>query len=644
MFNKTTLAILISLSLAACGGTEGEDSTPNPTPDPTDPTPDPTDPTDKESYTVRIIGSTDNAVIPLSITTGTNAEGYLSNARACYDLNLDGKCQDFTGTDGNVVVEELKYTDDNGYVELSYDKSINGSLLTEILDGNEVIYTLMAPNTYDVITAYSTLVDFEMKTKFLTLEQAEQAVINDIGFEFDTSVDFLANEMDNKVEIEKLSNTLIKMFEDFTESSKNTSPTTFTTYSSSSYNPLDVISGVNDSLADVSEEVIENPDATYEEIMQEASVDSDQKMEDIANETGTDLLNSVEMSETLRLKTHYQLDSNVDEANKVYNYDVSSYKTEETKDPELEYAIDFKEIQNAERFSDSIEYEAPYNQNWSSTSVRTSELKYLDKDSNWISIPSNLKLKNVDETALHLYINGNEDVVAFKMIVGEASISNKSFKSVLKDDPYAVDWLKVINNNATFGSGSKVLKKNKLAFVEMYELTKDAKLSDGSGNWTSLSDGQNTEFDLFPKIKNGVETGEMYTGLMNSSNELTIYLNGEEVKSNIPNTAENKYPNAAVEYAIPLEILKYLQKAKDGAAGLIFTEVSGQVKQGFILAPGALVGEVEFLYTENAKEQLKESLHNNYCSVNWSGVLNDERPTFCKVPEPENGGGSGGGN
>ena len=136
----------------------------------------------------------------------------------------------------------------------------------------------------------------------------------------------------------------------------------------------------------------------------------------------------------------------------------------------------------------------------------------------------------------------------------------------------------------------------------------------------------------------------MYTGLMNSDNELTIYLNGKEIKSNIPNTAENKYPNAAVEYVIPLEILKYLQKAKDGAAGLIFTEVSGKVKQGYILAPGALVGEVEFLYTENAKEQLKESLNNNYCSVNWSGVINDERPTFCKVPEPDNGGGSGGGN
>jgi len=668
MFKKSILSILIGLTLAACGGVEGEnenngggDNSGNPGGGDNGGDTDNKPPivTPPVGYKGRILGSTDTEFATRGITSGTDKYGYMSGVRVCYDISGDGKCgtyddpTDLDGSDGiDQLVEPNDLTDENGfYVLPDYNKTtvFGPSLVAEVLENDSIVFTLMAPFDYEYISTLTTLVDYELRMGANSVEEAEKAVHISTGMEFEINKDFIAEDIDNKEKVVKLSNTLIGMFEEFTTAAYDSSVSIMAarssaTYSDVEYDPIEVVEGVYDSVPAVSDEIVENPEATYEEIMAEAGVNPDDKMQEIEEQTGVSLLDSVAIGWELMDDTHYELEAKVNESSQSYEFMHYSYNIYLENDSDGDGKSALTENRSGKRFSDNLVYQAPYvngdsrTPGWTSSASQnkpTKTDKYLDSTGNWITLPDAYTSINVDETALHMYVNGSPDHIAFKTILGSSSINGKTFDSVLNENELASTWSDTVNG--TFDSSARLYKKNNIAFKEMYELSENAKFADGS-DWTDINDNS-AEIPLFKKLKADGTVSGVYTGQINGDESLDVYYNGSLVEENIINSAGNKFPTKTLEYVFPISLQKHLQNDKDGAAGVIFATVGGNVEKGHLLASGALVGDEVYLFNSSAIIQLEQSVHNNYCGKYWTDQDDPAIPSYCEEPEPDNGGG-----
>lgn len=666
MFKKSILSILIGLTLAACGGVEGENGGGNEG-DGNSETPgggggDDNKPpvvTPPIGYKGRILGSTDTEFATRGITSGTDEYGYMSGVRVCYDISGDGKCgtyndpTDYDHSDGiDQLVEPNDLTDENGFFVLpDYNKTtvFGPSLVAEVLENDSIVFTLMAPFDYEYISTLTTLVDYELRMGANSVEEAEKAVHISTGMEFEINKDFIAEDIDNKEKVVKLSNTLMGMFEEFTTAAYDGSASimaarSVSPYSGVEYDPIEVVEGVYDSVPAVSDEIVENPEATYDEIMAEAGVNPDDKMQEIEEQTGVSLLDSVAIGWELMDDTHYELEAKVNESTKSYEFMHYSYNIYLENDSDGDGKSALVENRSGKRFSDNLVYQAPYvngdsrTPGWTNSASQnkpTKTDKYLDSTGSWIDLPDAYTSINIDETALHMYVTGSPDDIAFKTILGSSSINGKTFDSVLNENKLASTWSDTVNG--TFDSSARLYKKNNIAFKEMYELSENAKFADGS-DWTDINDNS-AQIPLFNKLKaNGTVAG-VYTGQINGDESLDVYYNGSLVEENIINSAGNKFPTKTLEYVFPISLQKHLQNDKDGAAGVIFAAIGGNVEKGHLLASGALVGDEVYLFNSSAIIQLEQSVHNNYCGKYWTDQDDPAIPSYCEEPEPDNGGG-----
>ena len=670
MFKKSILSILIGLTLAACGGVDGENGSDN-----GDNGGDngggnggdgagqqPPSVTPPLGYKGRILGSTDTGFATRGITSGTDEYGYMSGVRVCYDISGDGKCgtyddpTDYDHSDGvDQLVEPNDLTDENGfYILPDYNKTtvFGPSLVAEILENDSIVFTLMAPFDYNYISTLTTLVDYELRMGANSVEEAEKAVHISTGMEFEINKNFIAETIENKEEIVKLSNTLIGMFEEFTTAAYDGSASimaakSISTYSGVEYDPIEVVEGIYDSVSAISDEITENPDATYDEIMAEAGVNPEDKMQEIEDKTGISLIDSVAIGWELMDDTHYELDARINQSSQNYEFMHYSYNIFLENDSDGDGKSALIENRSGKRFSDSLVYQAPYvngdsrTPSWTSSASQnkpTKTDKYLDSTGSWTTLPDAYTSINIDETALHMYVNGSPDDIAFKTILGSSSINGKTFDSVLNENKLASTWSDTVNG--TFNSSARLYKKNNIAFKEMYELSENAKFADES-DWLDINDNS-AQIPLFDKLKaNGTVAG-VYTGQINGDESLDVYYNGELVEENIINSAGNKFPTKTLEYVFPISLQKHLQNDKDGAAGVIFAAVGGNVEKGHLLASGALVGDEVYLFNSSAIIQLEQSVHNDYCGKYWTNQNNPSIPSYCEEPEPDDG--SGGNN
>lgn len=176
---KLLLLTAAITALTACGGSSSSSSnnTPLPvTPDPVVPDPDPVTPD------------------PAVTLSGKAADGYLSNARVCLDINSNLKCDaneptTTTGAGGSYVLPEVTQEQSNTYTIVV--EAIAGQTIDEDSPDTAITqsYSLSAPAGETFISPLSSLVQNAMRSNAaLTKEDAADQIRNALGLPEDSDI------------------------------------------------------------------------------------------------------------------------------------------------------------------------------------------------------------------------------------------------------------------------------------------------------------------------------------------------------------------------------------------------------------------------------------------------------------------------
>lgn len=143
----------------------------------------------------------DSATTPTATESlsGKVADGYLSGAKVCLDLNSNKVCDD--GEPSTTSTSGGEFTLDN----VTQEQLDSAPLLVEIIVGETIDednagvtidkkYTLSAPAGYEFISPLTTMVQSEIEDSGLTPDEAEGAVQAKLGTTLDLGADFVAGK------------------------------------------------------------------------------------------------------------------------------------------------------------------------------------------------------------------------------------------------------------------------------------------------------------------------------------------------------------------------------------------------------------------------------------------------------------------